>query len=125
MTAAGELLDTGFRAYQLPDAANEEVMQEDLFIRVLAGRGFSLSERTASRSVNGVEVRAVVSEDGQPRVLAYLDVYTKPTPELIEALLAQNPESVIVIAEVFHGNTFLEEEFQRLALSHGIKLWTS
>ncbi|GAA1408047.1 hypothetical protein AUR04nite_27940 [Glutamicibacter uratoxydans] len=125
LTAVGELLDTGFRAYQLPDAASAEATQEDLFIRVLAGRGFSLTERTASRSVNGIEVRAVVSEDGQPRVLAYLDARAQPTLELLEALLAQNPESVIVIAEAFHGDALLEEEFHRLALSRGIEFWTS
>lgn len=140
-------LDVGFRAYKLvdtnftkwradsglsedelvglfadlADSADDYARPEALLIEVLLKLGFSLSERIEAVEVAGLSVFSVA--DGL--VLAYVDEHVQPTLDQLRALVAHEPERLVVLEDVFQGDDELKTNLVQECRSHNVDLWTA
>ena len=145
-------IDTGFRAFKLADTnfskwhmssdidadaleqhllglrdgSDDEATPDELFTEILLKQGFSLTERIGSRSVAGLDLRAVLypTSDGVA-VLAYLDEHVKPTLEQLRAMVAEDPAKIIVLEDAFQGDDELKTNLAQMCKTNGIELWTA
>ena len=140
-------LDVGFRAYKLvdsnfskwkadsglsqdelvglfttmADSANDDARPEALLTEVLLKLGFSLSESIETVDVDGLEVFSVT--DGL--VMAYLDERTKPTLAQLRALVAKEPERLVILEDAFKGNDELKTNLVQECRTHNVDMWTA
>lgn len=140
-------LDVGFRAYKLvdsnfskwkadsglsqdelvglfttmADSANDDARPEALLTEVLLKLGFSLSESIETVDVEGLEVFSVT--DGL--VMAYLDEHTTPTLAQLRALVAKEPERLVILEDAFKGNDELKTNLVQECRTHNVDLWTA
>ena len=142
-----EALDVGFRAYKLVDSnfskwkadsglsqdelvglfatmansANDDARPEALLTEVLLKLGFSLSEKIKTINIDGLEVFSVA--DGL--VLAYLDEHKVPTLDQLRALVAKEPERLVILEDAFNGNDELKTNLVQECRTHNVDLWTA
>jgi len=140
-------LDVGFRAYKLvdtnftkwkansalsegelinlfsniSDSTNDDARPEALLTEVLLKLGFSLSESITTLDVEGLEVFSVA--DGL--VMAYLDEHTTPTLAQLRALVATEPERLVILEDAFKGNDELKTNLVQECRTHNVDLWTA
>lgn len=139
-------LDVGFRAYKLvdtnftkwkadsglsegelislfsemSDSANDHARPEALLTEIILKLGFSLTEKIESVQVDGLSVFYVA--DGL--VMAYLDEHTKPTLDQLRALVAREPERLVILEDAFHGNDELKTNLVQECRTRNVDLWT-
>lgn len=142
-----EPLDVGFRAYKLvdtnftkwkadsglsedelvglfsdlADSADDHARPEALLTEVLLKLGFSLTEKIETVEVAGLSVFSVA--DGL--ALAYLDEHTRPTLDQLRALVAREPERLVVLEDAFHGNDELKTNLVQECRTRNVDLWTA
>lgn len=142
-----EALDVGFRAYKLvdtnfskwtadsglsqeelaglfatmSDSANDDARPEALLTEVLLKLGFSLSEKIETVEVAGLSVFSV--SDGL--VMAYLDEHMQPTLDQLHALVAEEPERLVVLEDAFQGNDELKTNLVQECRTRNVDLWTA
>ena len=147
LDSRADALDKGFRAYKLTDtnftkwkansdlsegelinlfsnmsdSANDDARPEALLTEVLLKLGFSLSESIETVDVDGLEVFSV--SDGL--VMAYLDEYTTPTLSQLRALVAKEPERLVILEDAFKGNDELKTNLVQECRTHNVELWTA
>lgn len=140
-------LDVGFRAYKLvdtnftkwkadsglsedelvglfsdlADSADDHARPEALLTEVLLKLGFSLTEKIETVTVAGLSVFSVA--DGL--VMAYLDEHTQPTLDQLRALVAREPERLVVLEDVFQGNDELKTNLVQECRTRNVDLWTA
>ncbi len=140
-------LDVGFRAYKLvdtnftkwkadsglsegelinlftnmSDSTNDDARPEALLTEVLLKLGFSLSESIETVDVDGLEVFSV----GDGLVMAYLDEHTTPTLAQLRALVATEPERLVILEDAFKGNDELKTNLVQECRTHNVDLWTA
>lgn len=140
-------IDFGFRAYKLVDtnfmkwkadsglsegelinlfsnmsgSANSNARPEALLTEVLLKLGFSLSESIETVNVDGLEVFSV--SDGL--LMAYLDEHATPTLAQLRALVAKEPERLVILEDVFKGNDELKTNLVQECRTHNVDLWTA
>lgn len=142
-----DALDVGFRAYKLvdtnftkwkadsglsedelvglfadlADSADDHARPEALLTEVLLKLGFSLSEKIETISVEGLEVFSVA----EGLVLAYLDEHKTPTLDQLRALVAKEPERVVILEDAFKGNDELKTNLVQECKTRNVDLWTA
>ncbi|MGI6786486.1 MAG: site-specific DNA-methyltransferase [Gleimia sp.] len=142
-----EDLDVGFRAYKLvdtnftkwkadsglseaelvglfsdlADSADDHVRPEALLTEVLLKLGFSLTEKIETVEVAGLSVFSVA--DGL--VMAYLDEHTQPTLDQLRALVAREPERLVILEDAFQGNDELKTNLVQECRTRNVDLWTA
>lgn len=142
-----EDLDVGFRAYKLvdtnftkwkansdlsedelvglfsdlADSANDHARPEALLTEVLLKLGFSLTEKIETVEVAGLSIFSVA--DGL--VMAYLDEHTQPTLDQLRALVAREPERLVVLEDAFQGNDELKTNLVQECRTRNVDLWTA
>lgn len=140
-------LDIGFRAYKLvdtnftkwkadsglsegdliglfsdlADSADDHARPEALLTEVLLKLGFSLTEKIEIIKVAGLSVFSVA--DGL--VMAYLDEHTQPTLDQLRALVAKEPERLVVLEDAFQGNDELKTNLVQECRTRNVDLWTA
>lgn len=140
-------LDVGFRAYKLVDtnftkwkvdsglseeelvglfadsaeSADDHARPEALLTEVLLKLGFSLTEKIETVKVAGL--RAFSVADGL--VMAYLDEHTQPTLDQLRALVAEEPERLVVLEDAFQGNDELKTNLVQECRTRNVDLWTA
>lgn len=140
-------LDVGFRAYKLTDtnfskweadsnltasqlefalrlmgeSANDDVRPEALLTEVLLKLGFSLTEKIETVEVAGLSVFSVA--DGL--VMAYLDEHKAPTLDQLRALVAKEPERLVILEDAFQGNDELKTNLVQECKTLSVDLWTA
>ena len=140
-------LDVGFRAYKLvdtnftkwkadsglsedelvglfsdlADSADDHARPEALLTEVLLKLGFSLTEKIETVEVAGLSVFSVA--DGL--VMAYLDEHTQPTLDQLRALVAREPERLVVLEDAFQGDDELKTNLVQECKTHSVDLWTA
>ena len=142
-----EPLDVGFRAYKLvdtnfrkwradsglskdelvdlfsnsADSANDHAHPEALLTEVLLKLGLSLTEKIETVEIAGLSVFSVA--DGL--VLTYLDEHTQPTLDQLHALVAKEPERLVVLEDAFQGNDELKTNLAQECKTRNVDLWTA
>ncbi|MGX9347779.1 site-specific DNA-methyltransferase [Microbacterium sp. KNMS] len=146
--APGQVLDSGFRAFVLTEtnfskwkissdvdrnqleqhlfdlresSSADGASADDLLTELLLKQGYSLTERTASVDVAGLNLRSV----GDGIVLAYLNEHVKPTLEQLRAVVDEDPTRLILLEDAFQGDDQLKTNLAQLCKSKGIELWTA
>lgn len=140
-------LDVGFRAYKLvdtnfakwkadsglsedelvdlfsdlADSADDHARPEALLTEVLLKLGFSLTEKIETVEVAGLTVFSVA--DGL--VMSYLDEHTQPTLDQLRALVAEEPERLVVLEDAFQGNDELKTNLVQECRTRNVDLWTA
>ncbi|WP_311591080.1 site-specific DNA-methyltransferase [Trueperella bernardiae] len=140
-------LDIGFRAYKLvdtnftkwkadsglsegdliglfsdlADSADDHARPEALLTEVLLKLGFSLTEKIETVNVEGLEVFSVA--DGL--VLAYLDERKTPSLDQLRALVAKEPERLVILEDAFKGNDELKTNLVQECKTRSVDLWTA
>lgn len=140
-------LDVGFRAYklvdtnftkwkadtsisegdlddllsQLADSAADHAQPEDLLTEILLKLGFSLTENIETINVAGLSVFSVA--DGL--LMAYLDEHTQPTLKQLRALVAEEPERLVVLEDAFQGDDELKTNLVQECRTRNVDLWTA
>ncbi len=140
-------LDMGFRAYRLvdtnftkwkadsglsegelvdlfnsmSDSANDDARPEAILTEVLLKLGFSLSESIETVDVDGLEVFSVSDR----LLMAYLDEHTTPTLAQLRALVAKEPERLVILEDAFKGNDELKTNLVQECRTHNVDLWTA
>ncbi|MGO3330747.1 site-specific DNA-methyltransferase [Brevibacterium aurantiacum] len=140
-------LDVGFRAYKLvdtnfakwkadsglsedelvglfadlADSADDHARPEALLTEVLLKLGFSLSEKIETISVKGLEVFSVA----EGLVLTYLDEHKAPTLDQLRALVAREPERLVILEDAFKGNDELKTNLVQECKTRSVDLWTA
>lgn len=140
-------LDVGFRAYKLvdtnftkwkadsglsedelvglfadlADSADDHARPEALLTEVLLKLGFSLSEKIETVNVEGLETFSVA--DGL--VLAYLDEHMTPTLDQLRAMVAKEPERLVILEDAFKGNDELKTNLVQECRTRNVDLWTA
>ncbi|WP_311777318.1 site-specific DNA-methyltransferase [Trueperella abortisuis] len=140
-------LDVGFRAYKLvdtnftkwkadsglsedelvglfsdlADSADDHARPEALLTEALLKLGFSLTEKIETVTVAGLSVFSVA--DGL--VMAYLDEHTQPTLDQLRALVAREPERLVVLEDAFQGNDELKTNLVQECRTRNVDLWTA
>lgn len=140
-------LDVGFRAYKLvdtnfakwkadsglsedelvalfsdlADSADDRARPEALLTEVLLKLGFSLTEKIETVEVVGLSVFSVA--DGL--VMAYLDEHMQPTLDQLHALVAEEPERLVVLEDAFQGNDELKTNLVQECRTRNVDLWTA
>jgi len=144
--------DIGFRAYKLVDTnfskwrtssdVGEDALQQrflelrdsssaddatsdDLLTEILLKQGYSLTEKITPVEVDGLQLRSVLQPDRDVAVLAYLNEHVKPTLDQLRAIVAADPQRIIVLEDVFQGDDEMKTNLVQLAKSKGIELWTA
>lgn len=105
----------------LADSADDHVRPEALLTEVLLKLGFSLTERIETVKVAGLNVFSVA--DGL--VMAYLDEHTQPTLDQLRALVAEEPERLVVLEDAFQGNDELKTNLVQECRTRVVDLWTA
>ena len=144
-------LDTGFRAYKLtdtnfakwhvgPDTSADELGQQLLdyrdstndgagidaiFTELLLKQGLSLTERTTTTTISGLECHVVHDADGDITLLAYLDERETPTLEQLRELVAANPLRMVILEDCFDGNDELKTNLKQMCVANDIELKTA
>lgn len=142
-----DMLDVGFRAYKLvdtnftkwkadsglsqdelidlfaamADSANDNAHPEALLTEVLLKLGFSLSEKIETINVEGLEVFSVA--DGL--VMAYLNEHTTPTLDQLRAMVAKEPERLVILEDAFKANDELKTNLLQECKARSVDLWTA
>ncbi|WP_461168547.1 site-specific DNA-methyltransferase [Trueperella pyogenes] len=142
-----DTLDVGFRAYKLvdtnftkwkadsglsedqlvglfadlADSADDHARPEALLTEVLLKLGFSLTEKIETVEVAGLSVFSVA--DGL--VMAYLDEHTQPTLDQLRALVAREPERLVILEDAFKGNDELKTNLVQECKTRSVDLWTA
>lgn len=142
-----DTLDVGFRAYKLvdtnftkwkadsglsedelvdlfsdlADSANDHARPEALLTEVLLKLGFSLTEKIEIVEVAGLSVFSVA--DGL--VMAYLDEHTQPTLDQLRALVAKEPERLVILEDAFNGDDELKTNLVQECRTRNVDLWTA
>lgn len=140
-------LDVGFRAYKLvdtnftkwkadsglsedelvglfadlADSADDHARPEALLTEVLLKLGFSLSEKIETVNVEGLEAFSVA--DGL--VLAYLDERKTPTLDQLRAMVAKEPERLVILEDAFKGDDELKTNLVQECKTRNVDLWTA
>ena len=140
-------LDVGFRAYKLVDtnftkwkadsglserelvdlfsgmteSANDDAHPGALLSEVLLKLGFSLTEKVETVEIENLKVFSV--SDGL--VMAYLDEHTTPTLSQLRALVAKEPEQLVILEDAFKGNDELKTNLVQECRTHNVDLWTA
>lgn len=140
-------LDVGFRAYKLvdtnftkwkadsglsedqlvglfadlADSADDHARPEALLTEVLLKLGFSLSEKIETVNVEGLEAFSVA--DGL--VLAYLDEHMTPTLDQLRAMVAKEPERLVILEDAFKSNDELKTNLVQECRTRNVDLWTA
>ncbi|MDP9832400.1 site-specific DNA-methyltransferase [Trueperella abortisuis] len=140
-------LDVGFRAYKLvdtnfakwkadsglteedlvgllarlADSANDHARPEALLTEVLLKLGFSLSEKIEKVNIEGLEVFSVAGG----LVLAYLDEHQTPTLDQLRAMVAKEPERLVILEDAFQGNDELKTNLVQECKTRSVDLWTA
>lgn len=142
-----DTLDVGFRAYKLvdtnftkwkadsglseedvvglfaglTDSADDHARPEALLTEVLLKLGLSLSEKIETINVEGLEAFSVA--DGL--VLAYLDEHLTPTLDQLRAMVAKEPERLVILEDAFKGNDELKTNLVQECRTRNVDLWTA
>ena len=142
-----DYLDVGFRAYklvdtnfakwransgvseeglvdlftELADSADDHARPEALLTEVLLKLGFSLTEKIETTEVAGLNVFSVA--DGL--LMAYMDEHVQPTLDQLRALVAKEPERLVVLEDAFQGNDELKTNLVQECRAHNVDLWTA
>ncbi|MCQ9371708.1 site-specific DNA-methyltransferase [Corynebacterium sp. 35RC1] len=140
-------LDVGFRAYKLvdtnftkwkadsglseeelvglfadlADSADDRARPEALLTEVLLKLGFSLTERIETVEVAGLSVFSVA--DGL--VIAHLDEHTQPTLDQLRAMVAKEPERLVILEDAFKGDDELKTNLVQECRTRNVDLWTA
>lgn len=143
----GQSVDVGFRAYsltdtnfskwrltsdiapdkleqrllELRDSAEDAATPEALLTELLLKQGYSLTEESSERMVEGLPLRSV----GNGLLLAYLDEHTKPTLEQLRAVVDDEPARFVILEDAFQGDDELKTNLAQLCKSNGVELWTA
>ncbi|WP_444230486.1 site-specific DNA-methyltransferase [Corynebacterium durum] len=146
-----ESLDVGFRAYKLVDtnftkwrvdssldpkelkrlfkgmrkgmkgSADDASRPEALLTEILLKLGFSLTEHIEHVDVADLHVFSVM--DGL--VMAYLNECTKPKLKDLRALIALEPERLVILEDAFQDDDELKANLVQECRTHGVDLWTA
>ena len=140
-------VDTGFRAYKLvdtnfskwkadsglsedelvglfsglADSANDHARPEALLTEVLLKLGFSLTEKIETVEIAGLSVFSVANG----LVMAYLDEHMQPTLDQLRALVAKEPERLVVLEDAVQGNDELKTNLVQECKTRSVDLWTA
>lgn len=106
---------------ELSDSANDHAHPEALLTEVILKLGFSLTEKIETVEVEGLTVFSVAAG----LVMAYLDEHTQPTLDQLRALVAQEPERLVILEDVFKGNDELKTNLVQECRTHNVDLWTA
>ncbi|WP_234914104.1 adenine methyltransferase [Corynebacterium belfantii] len=105
----------------LAESADDDARPEALLTEVLLKRRlFSLTEKIETVDVEGLTVFSVA--DGL--VMAYLDEHTQPTLDQLRALVAREPEYLVVLEDAFQGNDELKTNLKQECRTRKVELWT-
>ena len=134
---AYKLTDTNFRKWradsglseeglvdlftELADSADDHARPEALLTEVLLKLGFSLTEKIETTEIAGLNVFSVA--DGL--VMAYMDEHVQPTLDQLRALVAEEPERLVVLEDAFQGNDELKTNLVQECRAHNVDLWTA
>ena len=91
-----------------------------MLTEILLKLGFSLGEKIEEVDVAGLTAYSVA--DGL--LVAYLDEHTTPTLEQLRALVAEEPERLVVLEDVFKGNDELKTNLAQECRTCNVDLWT-
>lgn len=105
----------------LADSADDHARPEALLTEVLLKLGFSLSETIETVNVDGLEAFSVA--DGL--VLAYLNEHMTPTLDQLRALVAKEPERLVILEDAFKGNDELKTNLVQECRTRNVDLWTA
>lgn len=105
----------------LADSADDHARPEALLTEVLLKLGFSLSEAIETVNVDGLEAFSVA--DGL--VLAYLNEHMTPTLDQLRALVAKEPERLVILEDAFKGNDELKTNLVQECRTRNVDLWTA
>ncbi|HAT1182232.1 TPA: site-specific DNA-methyltransferase [Corynebacterium striatum] len=114
----GELIDL---FSEMSDSADDDARPEALLTEVLLKLGFSLSEKIETVNVEGLEAFSVA--DGL--VLAYLDEHMTPTLDQLRAMVAKEPERLVILEDAFKGNDELKTNLVQECRTRNVDLWTA
>lgn len=140
-------LDVGFRAYKLvdtnftkwradsglsedelvdlfsglADSADDHARPEALLTEVLLKLGFSLTEKIETVKVAELDVFSV----SNGLVMAYLDEHTQPTLDQLCALVAEEPERLVILEDAFQGDDELKTNLVQECRTRNVDLWTA
>lgn len=110
----------------LRDSSDDDATPDDLLTEILLKQGFSLTEQIKPIEISGLEMRAVLQEDADLAVLAYLNEHKKPSLDQLRAMVDEIPGGkVIVLEDAFQGDDELKTNLAQLCKSNGIELWTA
>lgn len=142
-----DTLDVGFRAYKLADtnfrkwkadsglskeevsaflagladSVNDEAHADALLTEVLLKLGFSLTEKIEVVDVDGLSVFSVAGG----LVMAYLNEHITPTLKQLRALVAKEPERLVILEDAFGGSDELKTNLVQECRTHNVDLWTA
>lgn len=146
-----ESLDVGFRAYKLVDtnftkwradsslapneledlfkgmgksmgkSADDDARPEALLTEVLLKLGFSLTEHIEDVDVDGLHVFSIMNG----LVMAHLNEHDELKLEKLRALVALEPERLIILEDAFQGDDELKTNLVQECRIHGVDLWTA
>lgn len=142
-----DTLDIGFRAYSLVDtnftkwradssldeedlsdlfaqmeeSADNNAQPEALLTEILLKLGFSLTEQVTNMDVAGLQAFSVANG----LVVSYLNEHTKPTLEQLRALVALEPERLVILEDAFQGDDELKTNLVQECRTRGVDLWTA
>ncbi|WP_202879022.1 site-specific DNA-methyltransferase [Corynebacterium zhongnanshanii] len=104
----------------LAESANDDARPEALLTEVLLKLGFSLTEKIETLEIAGLSVFSVAAG----LMLAYLDEHTQPTLDQLRAVVAQEPERLVILEDAFKGDDELKTNLAQECRTHNVELWT-
>ena len=105
----------------MTESANDDAHPGALLSEVLLKLGFSLTEKVETVEIEDLKVFSV--SDGL--VMAYLDEHTTPTLAQLRALVAKEPERLVILEDTFKGNDELKTNLVQECRIHNVDLWTA
>ena len=102
-------------------SADDASRPEALLTEILLKLGFSLTEHIEHVDVADLHVFSVM--DGL--VMAYLNECTKPKLKDLRALIALEPERLVILEDAFQDDDELKANLVQECRTHGVDLWTA
>ncbi|MDK8478428.1 site-specific DNA-methyltransferase [Corynebacterium pseudodiphtheriticum] len=144
-------LDTGFRAYklsdtnfvkwnfssnmtedelnqglfELEDSSNDHARIADLFTELLLKQGLSLTERISQTEIAGLKLHAIIDDNGDFAMLAYLDEHTPPSLSQLREIIKTKPTRFVMLEDGFGGSDELKTNLVQICKTNNVELWTA
>jgi adenine-specific DNA-methyltransferase len=106
--------------FSLKGSAMDDAKPENLLSEILLKQGYSLSEKTSSIHLDGLEFLSV----GDGLVLAYVNEHSKPSIEALREAIQKAPSKLIILEDAFQADDELKANLVQLCKSSRVELWT-